>query len=177
MDSEERLRAQLHALDRLEFELTEQDTLIIEQVKRSPDNGVPDSQRDLLWKLFQEVVDLGIGYSLPTVISDNPDSLRPEIRSARSKVIWEKKRINAVLGSTEAQLSIPPSPQKPNRKGDKKVFRTALGEYHDLGIIGEGANGMVHEVCDTRRHECSWSRAPLQRELLVEPSSYGSSMS
>jgi len=72
MDSEERrLRDQLHALDRLEFELTEQDTLIIEQVKRSPDNGVPESQRDLLWKLFQEVVDVGIGYSLPTVISDN----------------------------------------------------------------------------------------------------------
>ncbi len=165
MDSEERrLRDQLHALDRLEFELTEQDTLIIEQVKRSPDNGVPESQRDLLWKLFQEVVDLGIGYSLPTVISDNPDSLRPEIRSARSKVIWDKKRINAVLGSTEAQPSIPPSPQKPNRKGDKTVFRTALGEYHDLGIIGEGANGMVHRVRDAAGRE--YALKLLRRELL-----------
>jgi hypothetical protein len=99
--SEERLRAELHKLERLEFELTEQDTLVLEQVKRFPDNAVHASQRDLLRKLVQEVEALSLGYSLPTVDSDDPDSLRPEIRSARAKVIWEIRQIKSQLDLTD----------------------------------------------------------------------------
>jgi hypothetical protein len=88
----------LDKLDRIEFELTEQDTLIQEQMKRSPNTAVHQSQRDLLQGLFREVQDLKLAYSLPSVDSDDPDSLRPEIRSARAKVVWEKKRIQQHLG-------------------------------------------------------------------------------
>jgi len=53
---------------------------------------VSPSHRKLLWHLFLEVQDLQLGYSLPA-ISFDPDSIRPEIRSARAKVVWEKRRI------------------------------------------------------------------------------------
>lgn len=92
----------LHNLERIEFELTEQDTLILEQMQRSPASAVSQSQRDLLRRLFQEVHDLGLGYALPMVDSDNPDSLRPEIRSARAKIVWERQRIQQCLGAMGA---------------------------------------------------------------------------
>jgi hypothetical protein len=92
----------LDKLDRIEFELTEQDTLIQEQMKRSPNTAVHQSQRDLLQGLFREVQDLKLAYSLPSVDSDDPDSLRPEIRSARAKVVWKKKRIQQRLGLIDA---------------------------------------------------------------------------
>src|ERR1700733_13363309 len=138
MDADEqRLREQLHNLERLEFELTEQDTLVLEQVQRSRDTAVPASQRDLLRKLFQEVEDLRLGYSLPTVDSDDPDSLRPEIRSARAKVVWEKKRINGQLDLTKGSSKnvsnadgAPPEESAIKRgKENNKIFRTALNDY------------------------------------------------
>jgi hypothetical protein len=96
MDADEqRLREQLHSLERLEFELTEQDTLVLDQVKRAPDTAVSASQRDLLRKLFQEVEDLRLGYSLPTVDSDDPDSLRPEILSAPPRSFGRKSESTA----------------------------------------------------------------------------------
>src|ERR1035441_2901212 len=91
-------REKLDSLDRIEFELTDQDTLILEQVQRAPGTAVPQSQRSLLRKLLQEVQDQDLGYSLPGVDSDDPDSLRPEIRSALAKVLWEKRRLRKSLG-------------------------------------------------------------------------------
>ncbi len=179
--SEQRLREELHKLERLEFELTEQDTLVLEQVRRSPDSAVPSSQRDLLRKLFQEVEDLRLGYSLPTVDSDDPDSLRPEIRSARAKVVWEKKRINSQLDlmtpsskeiASNADGSLNPStfeviPEKPlvkRRKEDGSVFRTALNDYHRREILGEGGNGTVYKVRDREGRE--FALKLLRKELL-----------
>jgi predicted nucleotide-binding protein len=99
---ERRQREKLDNLDRIEFELTEQDTLIHEQMKRSLNSAVPPSQRALLRNLFREVQDLQLGYSFPAVDSDDPDDLRPEIRSAYAKVVWEKKRLNRALGLIDA---------------------------------------------------------------------------
>ena len=178
---ERRLREELHKLDRLEFELTEQDTLVLEQVKRSPDSAVPASQRDLLRKLFQEVEDLRLGYSLPTVDSDDPDSLRPEIRSARAKVVWEKKRINSQLdlmnGSSRDFASnadgapktatVGAAPGKPLVKRGKengKIFRTALNAYERSGMLGEGANGSVYAVRDVEGR--AFALKLLRKELL-----------
>jgi hypothetical protein len=50
----------------------------MEQTRRSPDSVVPATQRAVLWKLFGEVDDLHLGYSLPAVHSDNPDAVRPD---------------------------------------------------------------------------------------------------
>jgi len=178
---EQRLHAELHKLERLEFELTEQDTLVLEQVRRSPDSAVPASQRDLLRKLFQEVEDLGLGYSLPTVDSDDPDSLRPEIRSARAKVVWEIKQIKSQLGLNDVSskdivpsatgvltpAAVEAAPQKPTVKRQKesgKMFRTALNDYDRGEILGEGANGTVYKVSDREGHE--FALKLLRRELL-----------
>jgi hypothetical protein len=61
---QQRERGKLDSLDRIEFELTEQDTLIQEQVQRSPHTTVPESQRSLVRKLLEEVQNLDLGYSL-----------------------------------------------------------------------------------------------------------------
>lgn len=51
----QREREKLDDLDRIQFELTEQDTLILEQQKRSPYAAVPESQRALVRRLLEEV--------------------------------------------------------------------------------------------------------------------------
>jgi hypothetical protein len=174
MDADEqRLREQLHSLERLEFELTEQDTLVLDQVKRAPDTAVSASQRDLLRKLFQEVEDLRLGYSLPTVDSDDPDSLRPEILSARAKVIWEKKQINGQLelmkGSSKdvasnANGALPEKSAVKRGRENGKIFHTALSDYSRKEILGEGANGTVYKVHD--REGRAFALKLLRKELL-----------
>jgi len=133
----------LHNLERIEFELGEQDTLILEQMQRSPASAVSQSHRDLLWRLFREVCDLGLGYALPTVDSDNPDSLRPEIRSARAKVVWERQRIQQCLEATDAtpraeppkterHLSPPPATDAP-QPVVQNVFHGPVGNVAQNG--------------------------------------------
>jgi serine/threonine protein kinase len=162
--SEQRLKEELHKLERLEFELTEQDTLILEQVKRSPDSAVPSSQRDLIWKLFREVEGLGIGYTLPTTDSDNPDSLRPELRSARAKVVWEQKRLNSQLDVAQTAPRDVDVAQNGDGKKNDRIFRTAINEYDRKEILGEGANGTVYKVRD--REGRAFALKLLRKELL-----------
>jgi hypothetical protein len=84
------------------------------------------------------------------VNSDNPESLRPQIRSARAKLVWEIKQIKSQLGlidspskdNSPSANGAPAAPQRPTVKRGKengKLFRTALNAYERSGILGEGA--------------------------------------
>jgi serine/threonine protein kinase len=166
MESDERKqRAALDKLERVEFELTEQDTLILEQVKRSPNSAVPASQRALLRKLFREVEALDLGYTLPSVDSDDPDSLRPEIRSARAKVVWEKKRLSAEISEAVRPIQDAASgPRRPSLANIAESFRTALNEYEKVRMLGEGGSGIVYQVRDVEGRE--YALKLLRKELL-----------
>jgi predicted nucleotide-binding protein len=77
---------ELERLSRLKFELEEQDTLILELSQRAPNSAVGAPQITVLESIFNEVNSLRPRLLAPFTRTDDPDNLRPQIRSARARV-------------------------------------------------------------------------------------------
>jgi hypothetical protein len=96
----EKLRAELETLSRLKLELEEQDTLILELARRAPNTAVGAPQITLLEAIFGEVNALRPGLLVPFARTDDPDNLRPQIRSARARVDEQIKALQLSLDAS-----------------------------------------------------------------------------
>jgi predicted nucleotide-binding protein len=93
---DEKLRERLELLNRIDFQLVEQDTLSQERGKFALASG---TEKSVLRDILYEVEELQIQFSTPPLpLIMTVRELRRYGRLARAKVIWERKRIRSLLG-------------------------------------------------------------------------------
>jgi predicted nucleotide-binding protein len=115
------LRQEFEQLSRIKFELEEQDAMIFEMLNRDQRASVPASQLEVLRDLFGEISPLCQGYKPPSIDTNNPDGVRPLIRSVRAKVDWRLKSLRGQPLALNSMLA-PQSHAVPGNVDPRKVF-------------------------------------------------------
>jgi predicted nucleotide-binding protein len=77
---------QFEKLSRIKFELEEQDTLLLEHLRRAPYDAITDAQIAIIKAIFEEANLLIPGLIHPFASTDDAGGMRPQMRSARARV-------------------------------------------------------------------------------------------
>ena len=130
-----KLQERFDTLVRIKLELEEQDALILELMRRMPNTAVPETQRDVLQDLFQQISATEPGLCNSFRNHDDPDALRPQIRSAWARIDQQITSVRRDLDAARSQrepgrLSADASATGELRMNDAQRIRAFISHSH-----------------------------------------------